>query len=203
MNKLVFESLEDFLKCQENINEGKFGRALGAAALGAALSFGSPQMGQAQDPIGTEQTNQKSNQGKINLLKGIDDSNFLDITKTKHGTFISLSGKNKEKYTNLYPVIVLFNDTPDKFLHFLNEIESFLNSNIPLIDEQFTKTTEGNQMMFVEEMPEFDQNNNKMVIKPGVIVYTIDEDGGMIFSQKRIDLYKKLVKEWQSSNTPE
>jgi hypothetical protein len=49
MSKLVCESLEE-------LQEGKFGRALAGAALGGALAFGSPQVGQAQEPTPTEQT---------------------------------------------------------------------------------------------------------------------------------------------------
>ena len=40
----------------EFLNEGKFGRALAGAALGAGLLMGSPAMGQTNQKIGTEQT---------------------------------------------------------------------------------------------------------------------------------------------------
>ena len=40
----------------EELNEGKFGRGLAGAALGTALAFGSPQVGQAAEPASTEQS---------------------------------------------------------------------------------------------------------------------------------------------------
>ena len=52
----------------ENLDEGKFGRAVAGAALGTALAFGSPQVGQAQEPTPTEQT---QNQEVIEILPGI------------------------------------------------------------------------------------------------------------------------------------
>lgn len=102
MNKLVFESLEDFLKYQEDVNEGKFGRAIGAAALGAALAFGTPQMGHAKDienpKIENSQAQSSKEQGENSLIKiiPIEDARItLTYYKDSNDESISIKSQNK------------------------------------------------------------------------------------------------------------
>lgn len=83
--KLVAESLEE-------MNEGKFGRAIGGAALGAALAFGSPQQAQAQEPTPTEQTQEQSSEILGDIYYGMPAKEARKILKNNSDKFTTKLG---------------------------------------------------------------------------------------------------------------
>lgn len=73
-NKLVYESVDPYV-----LDEGKFGKILGGAALGAALVFGSPNATQAQEPVGTEQNSMVSDTQIISKILLRSSSKFNPV----------------------------------------------------------------------------------------------------------------------------